>query len=416
MENPTPTENAQNVFPGFNVGVAPFGQTVYFAGNADPAAGGDGGAAGAEGGGAQPEVHHFARLGTNPRTPPGVGHPAIFQFLEAMSAFLQQAQPQQFPGDVEVGRGGGFQNSEAGLFNPTLVMQGTLQNILGGGNVEIAFDNGTGGGPRTLPGNIGDYFFGPGLQQLIQHLAENDPNRYGTPPASKSAIESLPTIRISEEHLGTDYAQCAVCKDEFDLGAEVRKMPCKHMYHGECILPWLAQHNSCPVCRHELPTDDSEYNQEHVQQNSTAPASVATVGGELNEGGDAGTGRGFRNWGSPGSSLSLESPSTETSTESPSQDMGTFLNASRGGAAQDGGGGGISRRISFQLPWPFRFGSNSPTAQPETSGSGDLSQSQRPLTTQTGGPSGLVPSSDLSRTGERNGDEVAGEPQQEQLD
>lgn len=110
-----------------------------------------------------------------------------------------------------------------------------------------------------LPANIGDYFIGPGFEQLIEQLAENDPNRYGTPPASKSAVEALPTIKVDEAMLKSDLAQCAVCKDDFELGTVVKQMPCKHVYHDDCILPWLELHNSCPVCRYELPTDDADY-------------------------------------------------------------------------------------------------------------------------------------------------------------
>ncbi|XP_022887388.1 E3 ubiquitin-protein ligase RING1-like [Olea europaea var. sylvestris] len=111
----------------------------------------------------------------------------------------------------------------------------------------------------SLPVDMGDYFMGPGFEQLIQQLAENDPNRYGTPPASKSAVEALPSLKVEETLLKSELAQCAVCKDDFELGTEVKQMPCKHVYHNDCILPWLELHNSCPVCRHELPTDDPDY-------------------------------------------------------------------------------------------------------------------------------------------------------------
>ncbi|GLT29817.1 hypothetical protein SLA2020_046600 [Shorea laevis] len=118
--------------------------------------------------------------------------------------------------------------------------------------------------PGFRPVNFGDYFIGPGLhgvEQLIQQLSENDPNRHGPPPASESAINSLPRVKITDQLLNSEMNQCTVCKDDFEEGALVKQMPCKHLYHEECLFPWLKSHNSCPVCRYELPTDDEEYNQ-----------------------------------------------------------------------------------------------------------------------------------------------------------
>lgn len=139
----------------------------------------------------------------------------------------------------------------------------------------------------SLPGNIGDYFVGPGFEQLIQQLAENDPNRYGTPPASKSAIEAMPSINVDDALLKSELAQCAVCKDDFELGTVVKQMPCKHVYHQDCVLPWLELHNSCPVCRYELPTDDPDY---ESRGNSGVNGSSRGNGGQNNGDDDLGGG------------------------------------------------------------------------------------------------------------------------------
>ncbi|XP_071699704.1 uncharacterized protein [Rutidosis leptorrhynchoides] len=48
---------------------------------------------------------------------------------------------------------------------------------------------------------------------------------------------------------------CAICKDQFVIDDETKQLPCKHMYHPDCILPWLSNHNSCPVCRFQLPKE-----------------------------------------------------------------------------------------------------------------------------------------------------------------
>ncbi|KAL5583001.1 hypothetical protein UlMin_015443 [Ulmus minor] len=118
--------------------------------------------------------------------------------------------------------------------------------ILHGQIPGLAFS--TGSGPRRA--DLSDYFVGPGLEELIEQLTMND--RRGPPPASHSSIDAMPTIKITRAHLHTDL-HCPVCKEKFELGSEAREMPCNHIYHSDCIVPWLVQHNSCPVCRVELP-------------------------------------------------------------------------------------------------------------------------------------------------------------------
>nr|CAD1840045.1 unnamed protein product [Ananas comosus var. bracteatus] len=67
----------------------------------------------------------------------------------------------------------------------------------------------------------------------------------------------MPTIKINQRHLNGD-SHCPVCKEKFELGSEAREMPCLHLYHSDCIVPWLEQHNSCPVCRFVLPPQDRQ--------------------------------------------------------------------------------------------------------------------------------------------------------------
>lgn len=81
------------------------------------------------------------------------------------------------------------------------------------------------------------------------------------PPASKRVVASLPRVTLDDQKLqdiGRD-THCPVCTEELQLGDEVQILPCKHVYHVPCLAPWLQKHNSCPVCRHELPTDDAKY-------------------------------------------------------------------------------------------------------------------------------------------------------------
>uniref|UniRef100_A0A0D9YG83 RING-type E3 ubiquitin transferase n=1 Tax=Oryza glumipatula TaxID=40148 RepID=A0A0D9YG83_9ORYZ len=100
--------------------------------------------------------------------------------------------------------------------------------------------------------NFSRFLVGPSLEALFEQLLLHN-NRQGPPPAPQSAIDSMPVVKINLRHLRDD-PHCPVCTDKFEVGTEAREMPCKHLYHAECIIPWLVQHNSCPVCRHPLPS------------------------------------------------------------------------------------------------------------------------------------------------------------------
>lgn len=49
---------------------------------------------------------------------------------------------------------------------------------------------------------------------------------------------------------GEEAATCSVCLGAFQVGERVRLLPvCLHLYHVECIDPWLDAHSTCPICR-----------------------------------------------------------------------------------------------------------------------------------------------------------------------
>ncbi|XP_047170167.1 probable E3 ubiquitin-protein ligase RHC2A, partial [Vigna umbellata] len=132
-------------------------------------------------------------------------------------------------------------------FNPVIVLRGSAAATSATSEeesrgFELFYDNGAGSGLRPLPPSMSEFLLGFGFDRLLEQLTQIEINgigRYEHPPASKAAIDSLPTIEIDNTHLAME-SHCAVCKEAFELGTAMREMSCKHIYHPECILPWLA--------------------------------------------------------------------------------------------------------------------------------------------------------------------------------
>lgn len=230
-------------------------------------------------------------------------------------------------------------------------------------SIEVYFDSGSGvGGLRRLSPHLTEYFMGFGLDRLIEHLSNTDPAAAcGALPALKSAVDAMPSFQIAEKHLGHDL-HCAVCKDAFEIGEQALEMPCKHIYHSDCILPWLSQHNSCPVCRHAMPTE------EQTQTPSPSPSSAGT--GEI----------GLTIWRLPGGGFAVGRFSGESFINFTNSNTEAVRNASSDNRRESGPSDGENqghRRSLFSFLWPFRSSSSNTESRDTPSSSNDQSSRRR---------------------------------------
>ncbi|CAM8910835.1 unnamed protein product [Rhodiola kirilowii] len=76
------------------------------------------------------------------------------------------------------------------------------------------------------------------------------PGLYLTPPqreAVEALIQDLPKFRLKA--VPADCTECPICLEEFQMGDEVRGLPCAHNFHVACIDEWLRLNVKCPRCR-----------------------------------------------------------------------------------------------------------------------------------------------------------------------
>ncbi|KAK1927145.1 hypothetical protein DB88DRAFT_543629 [Papiliotrema laurentii] len=117
------------------------------------------------------------------------------------------------------------------------------------------------GGPNGPRGaaNLGDYVMTEhGFNDVLEHLMQAA-GPQGPIPASEVVIKGLPRYTLTETTLAeSPFKDCPVCKDDFEIGQEVMRIPCTHIFHPDCLEPWLRTNGSCPVCRFSLvPEEDA---------------------------------------------------------------------------------------------------------------------------------------------------------------
>lgn len=101
------------------------------------------------------------------------------------------------------------------------------------------------------------------FEEQVINQTFNQQNKYKK-VCSKDFINSLSVQKVTKEMVEKKIT-CGVCLDELKEGEDILELPCKdkHYFHiknevCDGIYPWLKENNTCPLCRHEFPSDEKE--------------------------------------------------------------------------------------------------------------------------------------------------------------
>lgn len=60
---------------------------------------------------------------------------------------------------------------------------------------------------------------------------------------------------------------CAICIDNLEPNDEVRALACHHVFHSDCVTPWLTTRRAlCPLCKMDFYKQDQSTNNDHADE------------------------------------------------------------------------------------------------------------------------------------------------------
>lgn len=88
--------------------------------------------------------------------------------------------------------------------------------------------------------------------------------------ATEAAIEALEQVTIQASDLGQGRENtCPICLNDMAVGEKVRILPCKHMFHSQCVDEWLRVNASCPTCRTSILRDEEAHDHDEHKESSS---------------------------------------------------------------------------------------------------------------------------------------------------
>ncbi|PQE28021.1 RING finger domain-containing protein [Rutstroemia sp. NJR-2017a WRK4] len=126
--------------------------------------------------------------------------------------------------------------------------------------------------PQEIIDNMPLFTYNCGTEELagtpkdpntpILHESQESPGNENTTVANSTTSNSIQpvapvnneaTLTLTQDHRLVSFSQptCPICLDDFEAAATlIRELPCGHIFHPDCIDPFLSNNSSlCPMCK-----------------------------------------------------------------------------------------------------------------------------------------------------------------------
>lgn len=73
------------------------------------------------------------------------------------------------------------------------------------------------------------------------------------PPTTASDPRPLKRESVCGRNGHLTRESCVICHENYRRNENVMTLQCDHVFHESCVMRWLHDHDTCPVCRFRLP-------------------------------------------------------------------------------------------------------------------------------------------------------------------
>ena len=80
-----------------------------------------------------------------------------------------------------------------------------------------------------------------------------------TEPLGKNYMKRLKMMKM-----GNSKKTCSICIECFGKGQIIYKLPCGHIFHTECLVPWFDKKHQCPYCKNDIRKHFDDEDQEVI--------------------------------------------------------------------------------------------------------------------------------------------------------